>query len=91
MKGDAKEEEVLSSLREAQDANSQERGVRGNQLDKNEMLETKAEMRGAEQQKDNHEKPRKRGVEDEKSKRKPGVPKPVADEIGAKKKKEKRK
>ena len=94
MKGDQKEEEAPSSLEETQAVNSQERAVRENHLDENEMLETKAEMRGDEQlaQKDNHEKLRKRGFEDGKKKRKPGVPKPdVADEIGAKKKKRKRK
>ena len=87
VKGDEKEEEVPSSLGEAQAFNSQERAVRENHLDENQMFETKAEMRGAEQQKDNHEKLRKRGVEDNKTNRKSGDPKPVADEIGAKKKK----
>ena len=89
MKGDEKEEEVPSSLGEAQAFNSQERAVREKQLDENKMLETKAEIRGAEQQKDNHEKLRKRGVEDDMKNRKSGEPKPVADEIGAKKKKKK--
>ena len=87
VKGDEKEEEVPSSLGEAQAVHSQERAVRENQLDENQMLETKAEMRGAEQQKDNQEKLRKRGVEDGMKNRKSGEPKPVADEIGAKKKK----
>ena len=87
VKGDEKEEEVPSSLGEAQAVHSQERAVREKQLDENKMLETKAEMRGAEQQKDNHEKLRKRGVEDDMKNRKSGEPKPVADEIGAKKKK----
>ena len=64
VKGDEKEEEVPSSLGEAQGVHSQERAVRENQLDENKIFETKAEMRGAEQQKDNHEKLRKRGVED---------------------------
>ena len=89
VKGDEKEEEVPSSLGEARAFNSQERAVRENHLDENKMLETKAEMRGAEQQKDNHEKLRKRGVEDNKTKKKSGIPKPVADEIGAKKRKRK--
>ena len=44
VKGDEKEEEVPSSLGEAQAVNSQERADRENQLDKNQMLETKAEM-----------------------------------------------
>ena len=87
VKGDEKEEEVPSSLGEAQAVHSQERAVRENQLAENKMFETKAEMRGAEQQKDNHEKLRKRGVEDGKSKKRPGIPKRIADVIGAKKKK----
>ena len=89
VKGDEKEEEVPSSLGEAQAFNSQERAVRENHLDENKMLETEDEMRGGGQlaQKDNHEKLRKRGVEDNKTNRKSGEPKPVADEIGAKKKK----
>ena len=91
VKGDEKEEEVPSSLGEARAFNSQERAVRENHLDENQMLETEDEMRGAEQQKDNHEKLRKRGVEDGMKKRMHGIPKPVADEIGAKKKKKKRK
>ena len=83
VRGDEKEEEVLSSLGQTPDANSQERAVRENQLDENEMLETKEEMRGDEQlaQKGDHEKLRKRDVEDAK---------PVEDEIGAKKTKKKR-
>ena len=89
VKGDEKEEEVPSSLGEAQAVHSQERAVREKQLDENQMLETKAEMRGAEQQKDNHEKLSKRGVED--GKKKPGTSKHVADEIRAKKEKEKKK
>ena len=89
VKGDEKEEEVPSSLGEAQAVHSQERAVRENQLDENKIFETKAEMRGAEQQKDNHEKLSKRGVEDGKSKKRTGIPKPVADVIGAKKKKKK--
>jgi hypothetical protein len=89
VKGDQKEEEVLSS----QAANSQERAVRENQLDENEVLETKDEMRGDEQpaQEGSHEKLRKRGVEDDKTKKRPGIQRPIADEIGAKKKKKERK
>ena len=89
VKGDEKEEEVPSSLGEAQAFNSQERAVRENHLDENQTLETEDEMRvdGQLAQKDNHEKLRKRGVEDNKTNRKSGDPKPVADEIGAKKKK----
>ena len=40
VKGDEKEEEIPSSLGETQAANSQERAVRENYLDENEMLET---------------------------------------------------
>ena len=89
VKGDEKEEEVPSSVRETQAVNSQERAVRENRLDENKvkMLETKAEMRGDEQQKNNHEKLRKRGVEDAKKKRKPRVPKSVAEKKQAKKRK----
>ena len=91
VKGDEKEEEVPSSLGEARAVNSQEeRVVRENRLDENKMLEMKAEMREDEQQKDNHEKLRKRGVEDGKKTRKPGVPKSVAEKIGAKKKQAKK-
>ena len=87
VKGDQKEEEVLSSLGETPAANSQERAVRENQMKENEMLETEEEMGGDDQldQKGNHEKIWKRGVE--KKRRKSGVPKPIEDEIGTKKKK----
>ena len=86
VKVDEKEEEVPSSLRETQG-----RAVRENELAENEMLKTKAEMTGDEQlaQKDKHEKLSKRGVED--GKKKPGTSKHVADEIRAKKEKEKKK
>ena len=90
MKGAEKVEEVPSSLGEAQAVNSQERVVRENRLDEKEMLEPKDEVRGDEQQKNNHEKLRKRGVKGGKKKRKPGVPKSVADEIGAEKKQAKK-
>ena len=90
VKGDEKEEEVPSSLRDSQAVHSQERAVRENQLDENQMFETKDEMRG-DGQLIQKEKLRKKGVEDGMKKRMPGVPKPVADEIGAKKKKKKRK
>ena len=90
VKGAEKEEEVPSSLGEAQAVNSQERAVRENRLDENKMLETNAEMRGDEQQKNNHDKLRKRGVKGGKKKRKPGEPKSVADEIGAEKKQAKK-
>ena len=86
VKGDEKEEEVPSSLGEAQ----ADRADRENQLDENQMFETKEEMRG-DGELIQKEKLRKRGVEDGKKKKKSGVPKPVADEIGAKKKKKKRK
>ena len=83
VKGDEKEEEVPSSLGEAQ-------ADRENQLDENQMFETKEEMRG-DGELIQKEKLRKRGAEDGKSKKRPGIPKPIADVIGAKKKKNKRK
>ena len=90
VKGDEKEEEVPSSLGEAQAVHSQERADRENQLDENQMFETKEEMRG-DGELIQKEKLRKRGAEDGKSKKRPGIPKPIADVIGAKKKKNKRK
>ena len=89
VKGDEKQEEALSSLGEIQ---PQERVVRENHVDAKDMMETKVEMRGDEQldQKDNHQKHRKRSVGDGTKKRKPGIPKPVEDGIGAKKEKKKR-
>ena len=85
VKGDEKEEEVPSSLGEAQ----ADRAVRENQLDENQMFETKEEMRG-DGELIQKEKLRKRGAEDGKSKKRPGKPKPIADVIGAKKNKNKR-
>ena len=90
VKGDEKEEEVPSSLGEAQAVHSQERADRENQLDENQMFETKEEMRG-DGELIQKEKLRKRGAEDGKSKKRPGIPKPIADVIGAKKKTNKRK
>ena len=90
VKGDEKEEEVPSSLGEAQAVHSQESADRENQLDENQMFETKEEMRG-DGELIQKEKLRKRGAEDGKSKKRPGIRKTIADVIGAKKNKNKRK